>query len=96
MAGLCPGHSRFSIRIYSVLPEINANENPLDRSLEHNFESLEVESSKLLRQVWVDNGSVGVDMASGVERLRTRDCESGAIHVVGKTKQKRHMNRTAA
>lgn len=44
----------------------------------------------------MDNGSVGVDMASGVERLRTRDCESGAIHVVGKTKQKRHMNRTAA
>lgn len=30
VAGPCPGHSRFSIRIYSVLPEISANEDPLD------------------------------------------------------------------
>lgn len=41
-------------------------------------------------------GSVGVDVASGVEQLRTQDCERGAIHVEGETKQKRHMNRTAA
>ena len=42
----------------------------------------------------MDKVCVSINVASEVERLRTQDCEFGAIHVTGKTKRKRHISCT--